>query len=137
MTDRQLWYRQVYLKSDHWKEFRLSILNSCSHSCLGCYSKSKLQIHHLTYARLWKERQGDVMVLCESCHIKTHLLWKTPPKEFTPDQLRICLKHFLYYSSQRIKESAAIRGKKNKPYNRLPMKLRILLKEAKEKLKSL
>jgi hypothetical protein len=39
---------------------------------LGCPSEGPLQTHHLSYARVGKERDDDLIVLCEECHARYH-----------------------------------------------------------------
>jgi len=60
-----------YLQTDHWLNFRISILSErpvCEH----CGAKSVLNIHHETYERLGREEPTDVLVLCRDCHCKIH-----------------------------------------------------------------
>lgn len=72
MTERQRWYREVYLKSAHWKSFRKIALASHGRMCAKCCSFKRLQVHHLTYERLGRELISDVQVLCFDCHKKEH-----------------------------------------------------------------
>jgi hypothetical protein len=37
-----------------------------------CQTRSCLQVHHLTYARLGEESEGDLVVLCEYHHRIRH-----------------------------------------------------------------
>lgn len=71
---KRLWQLryQRYLKSDHWRKFKLTILASRGQRCEQCRSVQKIQIHHLTYIRLGAELPSDVKVLCEACHQKAH-----------------------------------------------------------------
>lgn len=65
-------YQEIYLKSEHWckiKERFYSLFKSCQ----LCNKRGKLNIHHLTYKRIGKEKTTDLIVLCEDCHInKVH-----------------------------------------------------------------
>lgn len=72
MPVNRTWYREVYLKSVHWKQLRLNTLQSQGRICCKCGSMKRLQVHHLTYARLWKELPTDLIVVCRSCHEKLH-----------------------------------------------------------------
>lgn len=69
-------YRRDYLKSEHWKSFRLFTLTHRPH-CENCglsrdlcrlFYLCDLDIHHLNYKCLGKESQSDVRVLCRGCH---------------------------------------------------------------------
>jgi hypothetical protein len=42
------------------------------HKCVKCSSSKKLQLHHLTYVRLYKELLRDVVTLCRDCHQTGH-----------------------------------------------------------------
>lgn len=65
-------YRK-YLKSEHWKQFRLHEIELAHHKCQKCGIHSKhLDVHHLTYKRLGHERDSDVIVVCHNCHQKIH-----------------------------------------------------------------
>jgi hypothetical protein len=61
-----------YLQSDHWRSFRLHILDFWDYSCSLCMSKKNLEVHHRTYVRLWKEKYSDCVCLCKRCHKKHH-----------------------------------------------------------------
>lgn len=69
-------YREKYLRSRHWRELRADILakrpncQNCGLSRILCqfFYFSDLDLHHLTYARLWRELPEDVQVLCRACH---------------------------------------------------------------------
>lgn len=69
---------QYYLRSAHWKEVRNTILVRDGHTCKLCgihelkTKEKSLHIHHQTYARLWKERQQDLISLCQPCHTEIH-----------------------------------------------------------------
>ena len=74
---KRKWYREEYLKSDHWKKFsrwrkysgfaKFMGWNRC-HDCRGNDMFGSLDLHHLTYAHLWWELPWDVMQLCRGCH---------------------------------------------------------------------
>ncbi len=60
-----------YLKTKHWQEVRTEKLER--HSCCQfCKSFSKLNIHHRNYKCLWKEKPGQLVTLCSSCHSLWH-----------------------------------------------------------------
>jgi 5-methylcytosine-specific restriction endonuclease McrA len=64
---------QKYLKSPHWIYLRRK-LYKIFHSCQLCHTtQGPFNIHHLTYCRIGKERNTDLIVLCEDCHVnKVH-----------------------------------------------------------------
>lgn len=62
-----------YLRSEHWRETRADALKRADHECESCGAfGSPLQVHHLTYERVGKERPDDLQVLCRSCHAAEH-----------------------------------------------------------------
>jgi hypothetical protein len=62
---------QEYLKSDHWIRFRREVLR-IRKQCQYCASKLQLNIHHKHYKTVGHERNEDVIVLCQTCHLKLH-----------------------------------------------------------------
>jgi hypothetical protein len=60
-----------YLKTEHWLDFRESMLRSRD-DCQYCDATIGLQVHHLTYDYLGRERPSDVLVLCAKCHQAWH-----------------------------------------------------------------
>lgn len=61
-----------YLNSPHWKEFRrrYSISNQ-PQRCRLCPS-TKIELHHIIYTHLGKERLDDVTPLCRTHHQEVH-----------------------------------------------------------------
>jgi len=70
LTPQQIEYRNGYLRSEHWQEVRRKKLKQAGYKCEACGQKVKLDIHHLTYERLGKERLSDLQALCRPCHRK-------------------------------------------------------------------
>lgn len=75
---RRWWYRNVYLRSPHWKKLRRRALMYAGHKCITCGSKVRLEVHHLRYVDergksiLWHERMSDLAVLCHKHHRGFH-----------------------------------------------------------------
>lgn len=77
-----------YLKSNHWYNFKIryyasELFRSKIHfggingKCVCCQVPDQsLDIHHMTYKRLGKEKLWDVIPLCRNCHSQVHLLIK-------------------------------------------------------------
>jgi len=64
---------QEYLKSTHWQRVRLDALKRAGYECRACEIDGvELQVHHLTYKRLGRERPRDLRVLCADCHKAVH-----------------------------------------------------------------
>lgn len=77
---RKIWYRKYYLSSRHWRTLRKQKISSLRGMCENCGkhltlyggSLTFLDVHHLTYERIWHERLNDLEVLCRACHQKEH-----------------------------------------------------------------
>ena len=65
-----------YLRSWAWKQKRKEILKYYKYQCQKCKTREKLQIHHLNYRSLYREKMKDVLVLCCSCHQFIHKVKK-------------------------------------------------------------
>lgn len=64
---------QAYLASGEWRAFRISILAKRGPVCEVCSTRLRQpQIHHLTYERLGKELESDVVIACDNCHRGYH-----------------------------------------------------------------
>lgn len=62
-----------YLASDWWQRRARAKRYSTGYRCEECGESDRvLHVHHLTYARLGRERDEDLEVLCESCHRGKH-----------------------------------------------------------------
>ncbi len=61
-SGRHLSYRE-YLASEHWKTVRADALRRAENACQLCKFRRTLQVHHNTYARLWRERPADEVII--------------------------------------------------------------------------
>lgn len=57
-----------YLLSEAWNEKRTMRLKLSGWKCEACGAKQLLQVHHLTYERIFQEPMEDLMVLCRIHH---------------------------------------------------------------------
>ena len=77
---RRIWYRKHYLSSKHWRTFRRGIIVDNKGRCDKCNKHlmmfggnlTFLDVHHLTYKRIWHEKPEDVRLLCRECHEDEH-----------------------------------------------------------------
>jgi len=85
-----------YIKSREWLIKRTEVMANPYYgrpnTCFLCRRKKNLIVHHLTYDRLGNEREDDLMILCSTCHNKTH----TVDGEHTSDKKRIIKFPFLF-----------------------------------------
>lgn len=65
---------ELYLRSDAWREQRSAAIRRAGGACEDCGRSFLvvLEVHHLTYANLGAELEGDLMALCHACHADRH-----------------------------------------------------------------
>jgi hypothetical protein len=68
LARRRAWYRTVYLRSPHWRARRARAIALAGGRCERCGRPGRLEVHHVTYARLGRERDRDLRALCHRCH---------------------------------------------------------------------
>lgn len=64
-----------YLKSPEWASMKLDLIQIRGQKCERCGTERAfryLQMHHLTYKRIYKELPEDLELLCAKCHMKEH-----------------------------------------------------------------
>lgn len=57
-----------YYASDHWRK-RSKDFRQSKGRCAKCGATEKLQVHHKRY-RFYREKDSDLVCLCETCHLK-------------------------------------------------------------------
>lgn len=61
-----------YLQTDHWKRFRDSIIKQRKKcECCGAIEPI-MNVHHISYINIGKEKASDVALLCIDCHKYIH-----------------------------------------------------------------
>ena len=65
------YYRDVYLQSEEWKYKRNLIMEYYNYKCQKCNADA-IDLHHLTYDNVFKEKFQDLLPLCRGCHKKEH-----------------------------------------------------------------
>lgn len=74
---------EKYIISPEWYNLKIDLLEKRGCKCEKCGKPKKptqLQIHHLTYERLYNELPEDLLILCAVCHMKEHGLIKEKKK---------------------------------------------------------
>jgi hypothetical protein len=64
-------YRAV-MGSGRWRRRRAAAIRRAGRRCQRCGARGPLDVHHLTYRRLGRERPGDLVAVCERCHSALH-----------------------------------------------------------------
>jgi hypothetical protein len=59
-----------YLKSTTWKNIAKENKLLASNKCEVCDSNKSIKTYHITYDRVFKETQDDLICLCYICHYK-------------------------------------------------------------------
>jgi len=81
LTNKEWWEKyRIYLKSSKWEKKRQKVLKRDKHRCrhrgwifFRCKETKNLQVHHITYKRVFSERLSDLIVLCDYHHKVVHL----------------------------------------------------------------
>lgn len=63
---------QQHLKSKDWRRRRAEARRRAGGRCRVCGTRANLHTHHKTYARLGREPQHDLVVLCATHHAECH-----------------------------------------------------------------
>lgn len=61
-----------YMASPAWAERRARTLMLAGGTCQRCGAARATEAHHLTYDRLTRERDSDLLALCSRCHHALH-----------------------------------------------------------------
>lgn len=63
-----------YLNTQHWKKFRDNIVKSRKKcECCGAIEPI-MNVHHISYSNIGKEKDRDVALLCVNCHKYIHAI---------------------------------------------------------------
>jgi 5-methylcytosine-specific restriction endonuclease McrA len=81
------YYRNVYLRSEHWKNLRKE-KKKLNPVCEVCGSKKKLDVHHINYRMLYDVLLEDLQTLCRRCHNKRHKVLDRFKKKSLRSKLR-------------------------------------------------
>lgn len=63
---------QEYRMSDRWYKKRRKAIYRSNFKCARCGSAINLNVHHITYERIFFEDDRDLVCLCENCHKQIH-----------------------------------------------------------------
>jgi 5-methylcytosine-specific restriction endonuclease McrA len=75
--------------SDGWQLRRQSALERAKHRCQDCGRTGGLDVHHLTYRRVGRERLRDLRAVCRECHRKRHRGYRSGPIDALLDWLGV------------------------------------------------
>ena len=63
---------EEYLKSEAWAQHRTVTIRRAGGICECCEHFPATQVHHLTYERIGRESDTDLMAVCTFCHELLH-----------------------------------------------------------------
>lgn len=61
-----------YMQSPEWQKKRQKAFRFHGKRCSICGSTNSLDVHHVTYKRLYREPMTDLTILCRGCHGNHH-----------------------------------------------------------------
>lgn len=61
-----------YIVGKEWREKKIKFFNKYGKKCFACNSFKNINVHHLTYRNIGKEKDEDLVVLCRCCHEEYH-----------------------------------------------------------------
>jgi hypothetical protein len=62
-----------YLRSAAWKAKKTILFRFFGHRCERCRAKGpEIQVHHVSYKRLFNETVEDLLIVCGPCHLIIH-----------------------------------------------------------------
>ena len=62
-----------FLSSEQWRQRRDKYIADHA-SCAACGATRRLHVHHVSYRRLGRELDSDLLTLCHVCHTEVHRL---------------------------------------------------------------
>lgn len=66
-----------YIKGPKWAAKRELWFNTFGKWCRACGTAAgPIQLHHMTYDRLGRERMNDLVALCANCHREVEALYR-------------------------------------------------------------
>ncbi len=64
-----------YIQSPLWEERKRQYYRRFKKQCRACGSLKSIHLHHMRYSEQGKERDMDLMPLCELCHDEFHKIY--------------------------------------------------------------
>lgn len=65
-----------YLQSEHWAKLKSAIRARDRGKCRICKSEDNLHVHHVRYREIYNVTKSDLILLCESCHDRVHIVFE-------------------------------------------------------------
>ncbi len=82
-TGEKFYNYSDYLKGKHWQKVRAKYYATYKEKvCSMCESTKNLNLHHLRYTSLGKEKLTDIVLVCKDCHSLIHKELKASDASF-------------------------------------------------------
>lgn len=65
-----------YIASEAWRGRRERYFAVQPRRCKACGAAERVHLHHLSYAKMGREPDSDLMALCEPCHDLVHRFYR-------------------------------------------------------------
>lgn len=84
------YHEYVLTPSEAWQRKCQRAYQRYGRTCQACRVRAAVQVHHMTYKRLGREKLEDLRVLCDTCHRCMHRI-KGDPGGWGLDQRRLAI----------------------------------------------
>jgi len=71
LSERRKQY-QAYLMTEEWKHKAGLVMERDGWVCQSCGEATAVEVHHKTYANIFREPLFDLVAVCRKCHTKLH-----------------------------------------------------------------
>ena len=78
----------AYLCSREWSVLKQAVHDRADGLCERCFTREIEAVHHMSYARKYAERLGDLQGLCNGCHAFTHGKTDVDPRDREEREVR-------------------------------------------------
>ena len=78
---------RFYMVSPFWRLRSLECKHMSGNACASCGKRNRLTVHHLTYERVFREPQSDLLCLCWKHHKQVEIWAKTLKTKPTREQI--------------------------------------------------
>jgi len=70
---------RAYIESEIWERRRAEYYTKYGRQCWACGTQDAVQLHHMTYANMGREEDGDLAPLCRTHHDLVHAYRRAHP----------------------------------------------------------
>ncbi len=113
-----------FTQSEYWENRKIKLAAVYPKKCFCCNSFDKIVCHHITYARLGKELDADLVWVCVKCHNNIHYCVQNNYADLriAHEVVREAIKNSFEGKFAVYKSNRCVFGKKKKPKKRYKKK---------------